>query len=63
MQPKETILINEEETEVANFLGKLRLAGHLRVQVGDDVFSIKVLSERVSDRGRAYLTKQGATDE
>jgi hypothetical protein len=63
MPPKETIVINEEDKEVASFLVKLRSAGQLRVQIGDDVFSVKVSSERVSDHGRAYLTKTAATDD
>ncbi|MGO7804891.1 hypothetical protein ACC778_24830 [Rhizobium ruizarguesonis] len=59
MPSKEIIVIGEEDKEVADFLEKVRAANGLRVQLGDDVFSVKISSETVSDKGRAFLTKGG----
>jgi hypothetical protein len=59
MPSKEIIVIGENDKEVADFLVKLRMAGQLRVQLGNDVFSLKISPETVSDKAREFLTKGG----
>lgn len=59
MPSKEIIVIDEHNREVANFLERLRAAGQLRVQLGNDVFSITMSAEAVSHRAREFLTRGG----
>uniref|UniRef100_UPI003D062841 hypothetical protein n=1 Tax=Rhizobium pisi TaxID=574561 RepID=UPI003D062841 len=51
------------DKEIIDFLEKARAADGLRVQLGKDVFSVKISSETVSDKGREYLTKGGRVSE
>ncbi|WP_037094254.1 hypothetical protein [Rhizobium leguminosarum] len=57
MPSREIILIGEQDKEVADFLEKARASGSLRVLVGGEVLVVKVSSERVSLKGRDFLTK------
>ena len=63
MPSKEIIVIGEQDKEVADFLKRLLAAGQLRVQVGDDLYSVKIFSESVSANGRDFLTKGGRIDD
>ncbi len=59
MPSKEILVLGEGDKEIIDFLEKVRAASGLRVQLGNDVFSVKISSETVSDKGRAFLTKGG----
>ncbi|MEX2696868.1 hypothetical protein [Rhizobium mongolense] len=56
-------MIGEQDKEVADFLEKLLVAGQLRVQRGDDLYSVKIFSESVPAKGRHFLTKGGRIDD
>ena len=62
MSSKEIIVIDAKDKEVCDFLERLRVAGHLRVQLGTEVYSVKISSESVSDKGRDFLTKGGLVE-
>ncbi|WP_017965649.1 hypothetical protein [Rhizobium leguminosarum] len=59
MPSKEILVLGEGDKEIIDFLEKARAANGLRVQLGNDVFSVKISSETVSDEGRAFLTQGG----
>ncbi|MBY5537711.1 hypothetical protein HFO58_31975 [Rhizobium leguminosarum] len=59
MPSKEILVLGEGDKEIIDFLEKARAANGLRVQLGKDVFSVKISSETVSNAGREYLTKGG----
>ncbi|TBD84806.1 hypothetical protein [Rhizobium ruizarguesonis] len=59
MPSKEIFVLGEGDKEIIDFLEKARAANGLRVQLGNDVFSVMISSETVSDKGRAFLTKGG----
>lgn len=59
MPSKEILVLGEGDKEIIDFLEKVRAANGLWVQLGNDVFSVKIYSETVSDKGRAFLTKGG----
>ncbi|RWX19243.1 hypothetical protein EHI45_00965 [Rhizobium leguminosarum] len=63
MPSKEILVLGEGDKEIIDFLEKARAANGLRVQLGKDVFSVKISSETVSDKGREYLTKGGRVSE
>ncbi|WP_165447975.1 hypothetical protein [Rhizobium leguminosarum] len=56
-------MLGKGDKEIIDFLEKARAANGLRVQLGSDVFSVKISSETVSDKGREYLTKGGRVSE
>jgi hypothetical protein len=62
MSSKEIMVIDAKDKEVSDFLEKLRAAGHLRVMLGNEVFSVKISPESVSQKGRNFLTKGGRVD-
>ncbi|MBB4232192.1 hypothetical protein [Rhizobium mongolense] len=59
MPSKEIIVIGEQDKEVADFLEKLLAAGTLRVQIGANVFVVRVSPDYVSQSARDFLTKGG----
>ncbi|UIK01586.1 hypothetical protein LZK82_31130 (plasmid) [Rhizobium leguminosarum] len=60
MPSKEILVLGEGDKEIIDFLEKVRAVKGLRVQLGNDVFSVKISSETVSDKGRAFLTNGGS---
>lgn len=52
-------MLGEGDKEIIDFLEKARAANGLRVQLGNDLFSVKISSETVSHEGRAFLTQGG----
>lgn len=62
MPPKEIFIIGEKDQQVAEFLEQLRAAGHLRVRLGENIYSLSMSRETVSQKGRDFLTKGGPVD-
>jgi hypothetical protein len=63
MPSKEIIVIGDNDKEVADFLEKLRVAGQLRVQLGPDVFVVRMSAEGISTKGRDFLTRGGPVED
>ena len=59
MSTKEIVHIGTHEKEIIDFLERVRAAGQLRVKLRDDVLLVKVSSDTVTEKGRAFLTKGG----
>lgn len=59
MRSKEIVVLGEVDKEVKDFLERARAADGLRVQVGSDVFVVKVSNDSVPQSARDFLTKGG----
>lgn len=57
MRNNEVTVLGEADKEIKDFLEKVRAAGNLLVQIGDDVFEVKVSVDSVSNSARNFLVK------
>lgn len=59
MPRREIISFEAEKKEILHFLERLKVAGSLRVRLGNDVYTINMAVEKASDEGREFLAKGG----
>jgi hypothetical protein len=60
MPSKGITLLGEGDKEILDFLEKARASDGLRVQIGADVFVVKVHPDSASKSGRDFLTRRDA---
>ena len=59
MEPVETVIVDNAQTQLWAFMSKLRRSGELSVQMGYETFNVKISPNSVSKAGRRYLTGEG----